>query len=220
MESKPFVDHYEALQLSPNATEETLERVYRLLAKRYHPDNQATGDEAKFAAVLQAYQVLSDHHARAAYDVKYDDHCSAQWKIFDQTSATNGREDDRRVFHGILSLLYVARRRDPRHGGLGTIYLEKMLGCPQQHLEFPIWYLKQHGWIEIMENGQLGITVTGVDKLGGDDLALPKDRLLAESSMVRSPRSEPEVPSADGQLTEPIRRIEVKATPDGHSLVA
>jgi len=38
--------------------------------------------------------------------------------------------------------------------------------------------------------------------------------------MVRSPRSEPEVPSADGQLTEPIRRIEVKATPDGHSLVA
>src|SRR6187399_2776296 len=103
-----FEDHYEALQLSPNATSETVERVYRLLAKRYHPDNQASGNEEKFSAVLEAYQILSDPSARAAYDVKYDENHGEQWKIFDRTSATNGRADDRRVFHGILSLLYVA----------------------------------------------------------------------------------------------------------------
>jgi curved DNA-binding protein len=175
---KPFVDHYEALQLSPNATEETVERVYRLLAKRYHPDNQESGDAERFASVLEGFQVLSDPAARAAYDVKYDENRSAQWKIFDRNSASDGREEDRRIFHGILSLLYVARRRDPKHGGLGSVYLEKMLGCPQQHLDFPLWYLKQHGWIELMDNGQIGITVTGVDKVSGEDLALPKNRLL------------------------------------------
>jgi curved DNA-binding protein CbpA len=183
---RPFIDHYENLQLSPNATPETIERVYRLLAKRYHPDNQSTGDADQFAKVLEAYQTLTDPTARAAYDVKYDEQRGVQWKIFDQSSANNEREQDRRIFHGILSLLYVARRRDPRNPGLGQVYLEKLLGCPQQHLEFPLWYLKQHGWIELTENGQLAITVEGVDKLADQDLALPKDRLLAESSEVEN----------------------------------
>jgi curved DNA-binding protein len=35
----PFVAYYETLQLSPNADQATIERVYRLLAKKYHPDN-------------------------------------------------------------------------------------------------------------------------------------------------------------------------------------
>jgi curved DNA-binding protein len=212
MGQKPFADHYEALQLSPNATEETVERVYRLLAKRYHPDNQTTGDVQKFSSVLLAYQVLSNPATRASYDVQYDEHRSAQWKIFDQRSASDGRDADRRIHHGILSLLYVARRRDPRHGGLGVVFLEKMLGCPQQHLEFPIWYLKQHGWIELMENGQLGITVTGVDRLEGQDLALPKDRLLSSSSVSASA-------SDDGSGGEP-HRLEASSAVEIASQVA
>ena len=188
--TRPFVDYYEALQLSPNATAETLERVYRLLAKRYHPDNQTTGDAQKFAEVHTAFEVLTDPARRAEYDVKYDEQRGEQWKIFDQKSAGDDREEDRRLFHGILSLLYIARRRDPRSGGLGAVTLEKMLGCPQQHLEFPLWYLKERGWIEILDSGQLAITVEGIDKLSHKDLALPKDRLLAESSLAREPRAE------------------------------
>ena len=34
MSEQEFVDHYEILQVSQNADSETLERVYRLLAKR------------------------------------------------------------------------------------------------------------------------------------------------------------------------------------------
>ena len=188
--TRPFVDYYEALQLSANATAETLERVYRLLAKRYHPDNQTTGDAQKFAEVHTAFQVLADPERRAEYDVRYDEQRGEQWKIFDQKSAGNDREEDRRLFHGILSLLYIARRRDPHSGGLGAVTLEKMLGCPQQHLEFPLWYLKERGWIQILDSGQLAITVEGIDKLSTKDLALPKDRLLAESSLVRDSKSE------------------------------
>ncbi|MEJ2483938.1 MAG: DnaJ domain-containing protein, partial [Gemmatimonadota bacterium] len=68
MSDKPWVDHYETLQLSPSADPETIERVYRLLAKRYHPDNERSGDFDRFNQVRQAYEVLSDKDKRARYD--------------------------------------------------------------------------------------------------------------------------------------------------------
>jgi hypothetical protein len=110
-----------------------------------------------------------------------------QWQIFDQSSAADGRESDRRIFNGILSLLYIARRQDPHGGGLGAINLEKMLGVPSQHLEFPIWYMRQKGWIKVMDSGQYGITVEGIDKLSDRDIALREDRLLPESSLTSEP---------------------------------
>jgi hypothetical protein len=182
---RSFVDFYEVLQLSPSATSETVERVYRLLAKRYHPDNQTSGEAGMFGQVHEAYRVLSDPEARAAYDVSYDENRSMQWRIFDQGSATDGRQQDRRVFHGILSLLYIARRRDPHAGGLGAINLERLLGISQQDLEFALWYMRQRSWVEVLDTGQLAITVDGVDKLAGKELSVPEDRLLAESSLVR-----------------------------------
>jgi curved DNA-binding protein len=128
--------------------------------------------------------VLSDSTTRAEYDVRYDENRSMMWKIFDQGSAADAREEDRRIFHGILSLLYIARRRQPEDGGLGVMYLEKMLGCAQQHLDFPLWYLRQRGLVEITQTGMLAITVDGVDKLANKELELPADRLLAQSSLV------------------------------------
>ena len=188
-----FVDHYETLQLSPSATLEVIERVYRVLAKRYHPDNQHTGDVLRFSDVQKAYEMLSDPPRRAQYDVQHDTHRGQQWKIFDQKSAGDEREEDRRLFHGILSLLYVARRRDPKNGSLGVVTLETMLGCPQQHLEFPLWYLKKRGYIEVEDNGQFGITVDGVDKLSRDELSLPLDRLLTASSVkMDAPTEDPQ----------------------------
>jgi DnaJ-domain-containing protein 1 len=187
---KPFIDYYEVLQLSQTASDETVERVYRLLAKRYHPDNQTTGNADTFSEVHEAYQVLSDAKRRAQFDVQYDENRSIQWKIFDQNSANDGRETDRRVFHALLSLLYVARRRDPIHGGLGAVYIEKMLGVPQQHLEFPIWYMRQKRWVETTDTGQLAITAEGIDSLTGKKLDLPADRLLAESSLAKAEQAE------------------------------
>jgi curved DNA-binding protein CbpA len=183
MSETKFVDHYEILQLSPNATADTVERVYRILAKRYHPDNQETGDVTHFTEVHQAYELLSNPTRRASYDVKYDENRALTWKVFKQEGASDARADDRRLFHGILSVLYIARRRDPERGGLGPVTLEKMLGCPRQHLEFPIWYLKEHKWIERLESGYLAITAAGIDKLGDEDLALPRNRLIEETSV-------------------------------------
>jgi curved DNA-binding protein CbpA len=183
----PFVDFYEVLQLSPNATTDTVERVYRMLAKRFHPDNQDTGDAARFAEVQNAYETLSTPSARAAYDVKYEENRATTWKVFSQQGASDHRSEDRRLFHAILSLLYIARRRDPHNGGLGSVTLEKLLGCPSQHLEFPIWYLKERGWVERLESGLFAITADGVDKIASEDLSLPANRLLAGRSQSESP---------------------------------
>lgn len=180
MSDKGFVDHYEVLQLSQQADAETIERVFRMLAKRYHPDNQESGDEEKFREVHTAYEVLRDPERRAEFDVRYDRNKTVQWKVFNQSSALGTREDDRRIFNGVLSLLYIARRRNPESGGLGAMHLEKMLGVPREHLEFPLWVLKKRGWIEILDTGQVAITIDGIDVVIAEDLAPSEDRLLTE----------------------------------------
>ena len=57
--------------------------------------------------------------------------------------------------------------------------LERLLGCPSEHLEFHTWYLRQKGWIERLENGQLSITADGVDRvIERNALSVSQDRLL------------------------------------------
>jgi len=179
---RPFVDYYEVLQLSPRADHETIERVYRLLAKRYHPDNAVTGDSARFAIVLEAYDALSESERRAAYDLEYEEAQARPTKMFNDHSAYHGREEDRRILHAVLSLLYIERRRRPDTGGLGAIMLERALGLGEQDLSFPIWYMKQHGWVEVLNTGQIAITVQGIDKLADKDLALRQDRLISDTA--------------------------------------
>ena len=175
------------------------------------PDNAVTGDPRQFDEVRQAYDLLSNPERRAQYDITYDDEKGHQWRIFDQGSAAaDGREQDRRIFHGVLSLLYVARRRDPESGGLGVVHLERTLGVPREHLEFPLWYLKRRGWVENLMGGQFAITVEGVDKLGSQELSLPHDHLLAESSLTTPTESDDQRSIADGE--PPTNRSDVSET--------
>ena len=52
-------DYYEFLQISPNADHETIHRVYRFLAGRFHPDNPKTGNPEAFFLLKEAYDVLA-----------------------------------------------------------------------------------------------------------------------------------------------------------------
>src|SRR4051794_41853620 len=65
------VDYYEVLQVNPTAELDTIHRVYRLLAQRFHPDNKETGSESRFREISEAYTVLSNPEKRARYDVTY-----------------------------------------------------------------------------------------------------------------------------------------------------
>lgn len=65
----PRRDFYEALGVSRTATPEEIQRAYRTLARRYHPDvNKDPEAEERFKEVSEAYQVLSDPETRRRYD--------------------------------------------------------------------------------------------------------------------------------------------------------
>jgi hypothetical protein len=81
---------------------------------------------------------------------------------------------------------------------MGILTLERILGVPDEHLQFPIWYMRQHGWIEALDTGQLAITVDGIDRLIDKRLAIPEDRLLPDGSDRDETDGTPRLPSEDG----------------------
>lgn len=185
MSETPPPDHYEALQVSPRADAGTIERVFRHLAKRYHPDNLESGDAGRFSAVMEAFRVLSDPELRASYDAAYERERESRWHIFDQETATDDLAADRRVRLAVLSLLYTVRRNDAERPGLGVVDLERLLGCPEHHMRFHIWYLKENGWLQRLDTGLLAITASGVDRvldLGGP-LGHPRHLLEAGAAV-------------------------------------
>jgi curved DNA-binding protein CbpA len=173
-----FIDYYEVLEVSPNANSETLERVFRYFAMRYHPDNQETGDEARFSEIVEAHNTLKDPVKRAQYDIQYRDHAalSREWTV--EASNTKGIQRDVVIQAKLLSLLYVKRRQDVTDPGIGDVELERLSGCPREHLEFHIWYMKAKGWIARIENGTIAITVEGVDRTNSEHSRVSTVRLL------------------------------------------
>jgi curved DNA-binding protein CbpA len=157
------IDYYELLQISPNAEPDTIQRVYRLLAQRYHPDNLETGNAAKFRLIHEAYSVLSDPDARVKYDVAHRDMQQDRWRLISLASAASGSSrDDKMVRLTVLDLLCAQRRVNPTHAGLFPGEIEKLTGITVEHLEFCTWYLIQKRLIRA-QPAQLVITAGGRD---------------------------------------------------------
>ena len=62
-------DHYTALGLGGSATLTDIKKAFRQKASQYHPDRNTDAEApARFRAVQEAYEVLSDDTKRLAYD--------------------------------------------------------------------------------------------------------------------------------------------------------
>ena len=65
-------NYYEILELSPNASSEVIEKTYKVLAKKYHPDLQPADkkkeSEEHFKLISEAYEVLSNPEKKKEYD--------------------------------------------------------------------------------------------------------------------------------------------------------
>lgn len=178
MNDNGFVDYYELLQLSPNADTDTVERVFRHLAKKLHPDNKESADPERFRLIVEAHGILSDPKARAGYDVRYQDYWNRKWKIASEAGDGTAFGDDRETRESLLSILYVQRRRSAKNPGLGDYEMARLLGKPYELIEFHLWYLKSKGWVERLDTGMLAISASGVDQIEENRLKLRNDRLL------------------------------------------
>ena len=67
-------NYYEILEVSENASDEIIDRAYRVLAKKYHPDtcpsSKSYWAENKFKEITEAYQILSNPALRKKYDME------------------------------------------------------------------------------------------------------------------------------------------------------
>jgi curved DNA-binding protein CbpA len=182
MEASNFVDYYEILEISPNANAGTIERMFRYFAQRYHPDNQETGDRPRFDAIMDAYNALSDPAKRAQYDVKHKHQSGLRWKLLKEASDNKGIEPDLEIQNKLLSIFHARRRQNIDSPGLGDLTLERMLGCPVEHLQFHLWYLKEKGWIRKTESGMFAITVDGVDRANSEPHRETANKLLTDQT--------------------------------------
>ena len=156
-------DLYEILEVSSTASQETIERMFRYLAQRYHPDRD-TGDADRFNQVAQAYHTLKEPESRAAYDSRHKTNLDYQWSLVEEAGDSDNFANDSMIQERVLSVLYTKRKRDPREPGLGLVQLARLTGCPHEMLEFHLWYLKDKGWIMRMDDGSVAITADGVDR--------------------------------------------------------
>ncbi len=70
-------DYYELLEVSKNASEDTIKKVFRMLIKKNHPDlfegKARTKAEEKVKLLNEAYAVLSDKEKREKYNIQLEE---------------------------------------------------------------------------------------------------------------------------------------------------
>jgi curved DNA-binding protein CbpA len=204
------MDYYEFLQISPNAEEETIHRVYRFLAARYHPDNPDSGNAEKFSMLTTAYEVLSNHERRAEYDARRE---KEQPKVVPMSRTIDFMdhmegENNRRV--AVLAVLYFRRRTNPHAPEVPLAEVEARMGFPRDYLDFTTWYLQKKGYIMRADNSDFTLTAQGVDYVETQRVNLPiLNKLLTTGEEAAADDGAAHAPMADA--TVDMARIEDSA---------
>ncbi len=78
-------NYYEILQVNEKATKEVIEKIYKVLVKKYHPDLQEDKLqkeelEKKLKEINEAYEILSDEFLRKQYDIELEKERQAKYK--------------------------------------------------------------------------------------------------------------------------------------------
>ena len=156
--------HYETLQISPDADLSAIQRVFRIMALRLHPDNPETGDIEQFLRMQRAYAVLSDAERRREYDVKLEEKRNGGPKpIFGLKDFVTGVEAEANRRLGVLCLLYHKRQTNPDAPGISLLDLEREMGFPREYLSFTLWYLRAKELITVADNSDYALTAPGAD---------------------------------------------------------
>ena len=212
--SGKFQDHYLILGVEPTADSDTIQAAYAKLAQKYHASNPDTGDQEKFEALNQAYEVLCDPALRAAFDqVKGVDREGGNPK-FSGADFFRALAQSAGLRAAILCILYDRRRIKSYKPSLSLRQFEGMLTVGGEALNFALWYLKKRGLVTVDDKSSLEITVDGMDFLEGNRptpetvMMFIKQEALAEPLTPLEPLTTlPEEPT----IAEPILNVLTRA---------
>jgi curved DNA-binding protein CbpA len=166
-------NHYEFLQISPNAEQDTIHRVFRFLAARLHPDNPETGDSDRFHELKLAYDVLSDPIQRAKYDDNYEKDAPEPDPLSKSLDFMDDIEGELNRRLAVLALLYIRRRTSPDFPEVTLHEVEKRMGFPREYLDFTLWYLQKKGYIARADNSSYTLLADGVDFVESQRFSVP-----------------------------------------------
>jgi curved DNA-binding protein CbpA len=156
-------DYYELLQISPHADAETVRRVYRFLAGRFHPDNPVSGDANLFCVLNAAYEVLSDPTRRAEYNATRRHEPQDVEPLSSSVDFMDNLEGELNRRLALLAVLYHRRRTRPDMPEVELHEIESRMGFPRDYLDFTIWYLVKKGYVARGDSAQCALTAEGVD---------------------------------------------------------
>ena len=149
-------DHHELLRAGVAGDAERLDRVYRALAFRYHPDNGDNGDSEVFLKISETYRILSISKPRPEREIVKRD--GADWQ-----SGLRGLKDKRAA---VLGLLCQRRMSDYRNAFVSPGELESLTGMTPDEIGFVLWYLREKGAVTGSDSSpDFAISAAGVDIL-------------------------------------------------------
>lgn len=108
-------NYYDELEVSKTASKEVIQKVYKVLAKKYHPDTTNEADkqlaEEKFKAISEAYETLSDDEKRKNYDLELEN-SNPTISYEDYLSVVNERNTLNNSLNSLRNELYELQNRN------------------------------------------------------------------------------------------------------------
>ena len=88
-------NYYEILEVNKKASKEVIEKAYKVLVKKYHPDGKFYDKkiqyEEKIKEINEAYEVLSDPFLREQYDLELEKEEKRKYEMNHHTEVNNNR---------------------------------------------------------------------------------------------------------------------------------
>ena len=107
-------NYYKILEVSENASIEVIEKAYRVLVRRYHPDLQGSNPQAeeKIREINEAYDVLSDSFLKEQYDkeLKKDVQVNTIYDNFQETDYSRIYKEKEKLRHQLAHEKYDKER--------------------------------------------------------------------------------------------------------------
>jgi len=151
-------DYHALLRAGVAGDAESVDRLYRALAFRYHPDHRDNGDAEVFLRIREIYRILAPSQR---YQEELE--VTKPLKTTGLKSELRGLKDKRLE---VLSLLCQRRVSDYRNAYVSSSDLESLTGMSTQEAGFVLWYLREKGAVTLSDNTPgYTITAVGVDVL-------------------------------------------------------